>query len=83
MNTSFHLTKIPNQSYSKRFLFGIVLSLFALSTGHSQNLVPDPGFEDWNGTIGANPNTLGGLNLWYEVNGTPDHHHQLILQEVT
>jgi hypothetical protein len=41
----------------------------------SQNLVPDPGFEDWNGTIGQNPNTLGGLNLWYEVNGTPDHHH--------
>ena len=43
----------------------------------AQNLVPDPGFENWNGTIGANPNTLGGLLLWDEVNGTPDHHHQL------
>lgn len=43
----------------------------------AQNLIPDTGFEDWDGTIGANPNTLGGLNLWYEVNGTPDHHHEL------
>lgn len=41
-----------------------------------QNLIPDPGFEDWDGTIGINPNTLGGLNFWYNANGTPDHHHQ-------
>jgi gliding motility-associated-like protein len=43
----------------------------------AQNLIPDPGFEDWDGTIGANPATLDGLDFWEAVNGTPDHHHQL------
>lgn len=43
----------------------------------AQNLIPDPGFEDWDGTIGPNPNTLGGLTYWYNANGTPDHHHVL------
>lgn len=53
----------------------LVLLAFSSCCLFSQNIVPDPGFEDWDGTIGQNPNTLGGLNLWYEVNGTPDHHH--------
>lgn len=57
-----------------------IACLFTLLTivstsAFSQNIVPDPGFENWDGTIGQNPNTLGGLNLWYEVHGTPDHHH--------
>ncbi len=59
-----------------RFSFGF-LFLVVNQSGVSQNLIPDPGFEAWNGTIGSNPNTLGAMTYWYNANGTPDHHHQL------
>ena len=42
----------------------------------AQNLVPDPGFEIWNGMAGTVPATLAPLTFWYNANGTADHHHQ-------
>lgn len=42
----------------------------------AQNLIADPGFEDWDGMVGNVPNTLSPLTFWYNANGTPDHHHQ-------
>lgn len=41
----------------------------------AQNLVPNPSFENWDGTSGAGGNTLDGLDNWYQANGTADHHH--------
>lgn len=61
----------------RRYLTISVCILASFATLHSQNMIADPGFEDWDGTIGPNPNTLGGLTYWYNANGTPDHHHQL------
>lgn len=43
---------------------------------HAQNLIPDPGFEDWDGTVGNAPTTMGPLTFWYNANSTPDHHHE-------
>jgi gliding motility-associated-like protein len=56
----------------------LITSLFFLflPATRSQNLVPDPGFEIWNGTTGSPPNTLSPLTHWYNANGTADHHHQ-------
>ncbi len=63
-------------SVSKRFTNLIFLVVFALShTVQGQNLIPDPGFEIWDGTVGNPPNTMAPLTFWYNANGTPDHHH--------
>lgn len=63
-----------------RFWRSLLIFLFICSTvfqeGWSQNLIADPGFEIWDGTVGNPPNTLSPLTHWYEANGTPDHHHQ-------
>ncbi|MCB0693900.1 MAG: gliding motility-associated C-terminal domain-containing protein [Lewinellaceae bacterium] len=58
--------------------FQLVLILLAgfMSPLAAQNLIPDPGFELWDGTVGNPPETLSPLTFWYEANGTPDHHHQ-------
>lgn len=53
-----------------------LLSLNSFCEIQAQNLIPDPGFEIWDGSIGQVPNTLGGLTYWYNANGTADHHHQ-------
>ncbi len=51
----------------------LILLTLLLIKGTSQNLVPDPGFENWNGTSG---NYMAPLFDWDEGNGTPDHHHE-------
>ena len=55
----------------KNLLLYLLVIALPLATS-AQNLIPDPGFEDWDGTIGENPNTLGGLTHWYNANGTPE-----------
>ncbi|MFA7274964.1 MAG: T9SS type B sorting domain-containing protein [Crocinitomicaceae bacterium] len=53
-----------------------LLSLLILILGEcifSQNLLPDPGFEIWNGVSGGSMNPLYN---WNAAAGTPDHHHQ-------
>lgn len=59
----------------KYFLAITLLSIF-ITPIFSQNLIPDPGFELWDGTVGSPPNTMAPLDHWYNANGTPDHHHQ-------
>lgn len=55
----------------------LVVVLFAVvSTANTQNLIVDPGFEIWNGSVSVDPG-LSSLTHWYSVGGTPDHHHQL------
>lgn len=44
----------------------------------AQNLIPNPGFEDWDGTSGSGAGSLDGLFNWYTANGTSDHHHTSI-----
>jgi gliding motility-associated-like protein len=61
---------------SRKLLFLLIVILGFSEVTNAQNLIADSGFEIWNGTIGPNPNTLGGLTYWYNANGTPDHHHQ-------
>jgi gliding motility-associated-like protein len=48
----------------------------AIGATNAQNLIVDPGFEDWDGTFGWNPGSLSGLIDWYEANGTADYHNQ-------
>ena len=55
------------------FLFSFLFGQIQLS---AQNLIPDSGFEIWDGTVGSPPNTMSPLDFWYNANGTPDHHHQ-------
>jgi gliding motility-associated-like protein len=51
-----------------------ILSLIAfIFSASAQNLVPDPGFENWNGTAGF---FMAPLYDWDNGNPTPDHHHQ-------
>ena len=61
-------------SMLKRFNFGGLTAVLFLMCNCSigQNLIPDPGFENWDGTQG---NYMAPLYDWYDVNGTPDHHH--------
>lgn len=40
----------------------------------SQNLVTDPGFENWNGTAGF---YMASLFDWETAANTSDHHHML------
>lgn len=64
-------------------LLVLALALFTSVTFvNSQQLIADPGFENWNGTSG---NYMGPLFDWYENTalpwpasnmGSPDHHHQ-------
>lgn len=54
------------------FLFLSILGIHPLL---GQNLVPDPGFEIWDGNAGVPPYTLASLQHWYTANGTADHHH--------
>ncbi len=54
----------------------LLLTAGMTSSAQAQNLIADPGFEDWDGTVGNPPNTLAPLTFWYEANGTPDHHHE-------
>jgi gliding motility-associated-like protein len=60
----------------KTFLL-VILVFVVIDTANAQNLISDPGFEDWDNTISPNPSTLGSLTHWYNTNGTADHHHQL------
>lgn len=55
-------------------LYLILLSAAWVQLPAQQNLIPDPGFEDWDGTTGF-PATMSGLTHWYNANGTTDHHH--------
>lgn len=59
-------------------IFSIIILLSLFGTAQGQNLIADPGFENWNGSYGWDPGSLSGLNDWYEANGTADYHHQLI-----
>ncbi len=61
--------------------YGSIIGVFFLIFGmasftQAQNLIADPGFEDWDGTVGNPPNTMAPLTYWYNANGTPDHHHE-------
>ncbi len=42
---------------------------------YAQNLIPNAGFENWDGTTGPGASSLDGLLNWYNANGTVDHHH--------
>lgn len=61
----------------QKYSFAIFILLFLSAPAFSQNLIPDPGFEIWDGTVGSPPQTLSPLTYWYNANGTADHHHQL------
>lgn len=51
----------------------ILLSIILIGfSSKSQNLVPDPGFENWNGNAGF---FMAPLYDWETASGTPDHHH--------
>ncbi len=39
----------------------------------AQNLVPNPGFEEWDGTNQSG--TMEHIDHWYAANGTTDYHH--------
>jgi len=55
----------------------IILTFFNISAVlllSAQNLVPDPGFENWNGTAGF---FMAPLYDWETAANTPDHHHML------
>lgn len=53
------------------FLFFLTNTIFA------QNLLPDGGFEDWNGTVPTGTEqSLEPLTHWYNVMGSPDHRHE-------
>lgn len=58
---------------------GLFCSMFCacFTVSYAQNLIPDSGFELWDGSVGNPPNTMAPLTHWYNANGTPDHHHQL------
>ena len=60
-----------------RTFFYTLLCCLLLSKGglQAQNLIADPGFEVWDGTVGSPPETTAPLTHWYNANGTPDHHH--------
>lgn len=63
--------------------FWTISMLFILLSSNSpllfaQNLIPNPSFENWDGTSGQGGNTLDGLDNWYNANGTADHHHTSI-----
>ena len=61
---------------SYKFILILFFS-FVISSGvNAQNLLPDPGFELWDGTTGWSGNSLAGLDHWNSSNGSPDHHHQ-------
>jgi gliding motility-associated-like protein len=65
---------------SKLLVFWGAVMVISFFNYHSfaQNLIPDPGFEIWDGTIGPKSKYNGGaLTHWYNANGTPDHHHEL------
>lgn len=68
-----------SKSVYMRFIGLIVLLMVYTANDQSglvaQNIIPDPGFEDWNGTSGAGGNTLTGMTHWYNASGTSDHHH--------
>ncbi|MDC1403910.1 gliding motility-associated C-terminal domain-containing protein [Crocinitomicaceae bacterium] len=55
-----------------KYLLLTILALFSADL-YSQNLVPDPGFENWNGTSGF---YMAPLFDWNTAANTPDHHHQ-------
>ena len=62
----------------KKTFWLIPILACTLSVGsQAQELIADPGFEDWDGSVGVPPNTLKPLTHWYNANGTSDHHHQL------
>ncbi len=52
-----------------------ILFIWSSQSLVAQNLVPNPSFENWDGTSGSGGNTLDGLDDWYQANGTADHHH--------
>ncbi len=54
----------------KLILTSITICFIAVT--YSQNLVPDPGFENWNGASG---NYMAPLFDWETAANTPDHHH--------
>jgi gliding motility-associated-like protein len=54
----------------------LILVFSFASTTIGQNLIPDPGFENWDGTPGWAPGPLSCLAEWYEASGTADYHHQ-------
>lgn len=56
------------------FILIVFLSI-AVGNLDGQNIIPDPGFEDWDGTSGGGGNTLTGMTHWYNTSGTSDHHH--------
>ena len=58
------------------FAFLILLFWLPLTQLNSQNLIADPGFENWTGNLPWNPSSLSELPDWYEANGTSDYHNQ-------
>ncbi|KAA3621461.1 MAG: PKD domain-containing protein [Bacteroidetes bacterium] len=58
----------------KHLIYFIFFGIATLNI-QAQNLIQNPGFEEWDGNAGSPPNTLAPLTHWYEANGTPDHHH--------
>lgn len=54
----------------------IIIGWLPFNSINSQNLIADPGFENWTGNLPWNPGSLSELPDWYEANGTSDYHNQ-------
>jgi len=54
-------------------LIVVILFLSMSILGQSQNLIPNPGFEEWDGTNQSA--TMVHVDYWYAANGTTDLHH--------
>ena len=61
--------------YPSYRLAGCLLTVLLGFPLWGQNIIPDPGFEEWNGMSGSQANTLTGMTHWYNANGTADLHH--------
>ena len=60
----------------RKFIPCLIIVFSFVGTTVGQNLIPDPGFENWDGTPGWAPGPLSCLAEWYEASGTADYHHQ-------
>jgi hypothetical protein len=75
-NTNKCMMNTPCTSHDGRrrhFLFALVVALCCtFSATHAQNLVPNPGFEEF-GICEADEFGVNGPLQWFRTNGTPDY----------
>jgi len=75
-NTNKCMMNPPCTSHDGRrphFLFALVVALCCIfSATHAQNLVPNPGFEEF-GICEADEFGVNGPLQWFRTNGTPDY----------